>query len=161
VTDAADGPDTGSGTTVSRAITLIDDRGADESLAEAGLGIDRAESEDELTARLRESAPDCLVVDPAALDSDPGPFRSTVRTIDPTCPVVWLTEPPAELGDDAFGPATTLVERGGDPETWSFLREKVRSVTEGESLIGHGPNTTGCSSNRHPTGCTFSMRTHW
>jgi PAS domain S-box-containing protein len=120
---------------------LVRDRDAVETLAEAGLTVDRADGEDELRSRLRDDRPDCLVVDPGFLDSEPAAFLSTVRSMDPTCPVVWLTDAADDLADDAFDPATTVVERVEDPETRSFLVEKVRGVTEGGSLVGHGPDT--------------------
>jgi PAS domain S-box-containing protein len=119
----------------------VRDQAAVEALSEAGLAVDRANGGEDLTRRLREDRPDCLVVDPATLDGQPAAFLSTVRALDPNCPVVWLADAPDGLEEAAFGTATTVVERADDPETWSFLAEKVRAVTEGGSLVGHSPDT--------------------
>jgi PAS domain S-box-containing protein len=141
VTESEDGEAARQAIEAGRAVSLVRDRDAVETLAEAGLTVDRADGEDELRSRLRDDRPDCLVVDPGFLDSEPAAFLSTVRSIDPTCPVVWLTDAADDLADDAFDPATTVVERVEDPATRSFLVEKVRGVTEGGSLVGHGPDT--------------------
>jgi len=117
------------------------DQAAVEALGEAGLAVDRANGGEDLTRRLREDRPDCLVVDPATLDGQPAVFLSTVRALDPNCPVVWLADAPDGLEEAAFGTATTVVERADDPETWSFLAEKVRAVTKGGSLVAHSPDT--------------------
>jgi len=119
----------------------VRDQAAVEALGEAGLAVDRAKGGEDLTRRLREDRPDCLVVDPATLDGQPAVFLSTVRALDPNCPVVWLADAPDGLEEAAFGTATTVVERADDPETWSFLAEKVRAVTKGGSLVAHSPDT--------------------
>jgi len=119
----------------------VRDQAAVEALGEAGLAVDRANGGEDLTRRLREDRPDCLVVDPATLDGQPAAFLSTVRALDPNCPVVWLADAPDGLEEAAFGTATTVVERADDPETWSFLAEKVRAVTKGGSLVAHSPDT--------------------
>jgi len=122
-------------------VTLLRDDAAAEALTATGLTLDRAAGEHEVISRLGVGGPDCLVVDPDRLERAPGRFLAAVREPAPDCPIVWLVEDHERLSEDAYDDTTTVVDRGSDAETWSFLVEKVRAITQGGSLIGHGPDT--------------------
>ncbi|PSP81646.1 hypothetical protein BRC88_01760 [Halobacteriales archaeon QS_4_69_225] len=136
----ADGSDAKTDGKAEPTVCLLEDPTAAEAIAAAGPSTESVDDGTAAIERLSEEAA-CLVVNPTRLAAPPGSFLEEVRRVAPDRPVVWVTTDMSRLGDGAFGPATTVVERPENPDDWSFLVQKVRAALEDSGGTARGPET--------------------